>query len=91
MADRVVAQLVGASVGPGCTWHPSATLAAACSQLDWHRSAASGRHSVAAPGTCAQLIVVSVLTAPSTFGSGGGGALAMAASAATFSFVTFSR
>ena len=37
------------------------------------------------------VIVVSVLTAPSTFGSGGGGALAMAASAATFSFVTFSR
>ena len=28
-----------------------------------------------------------MLTAPSTFGSGGGGALAMAASAAMFSFV----
>jgi hypothetical protein len=37
------------------------------------------------------VIVVSVLTAPSTFGAGGGGALAIAASAAIFSFATFSR
>ena len=39
----------------------------------------------------AQLIVVSVLTAPSTFGAGGAGALASAASAATFSLAIFSR
>src|SRR4029079_17859351 len=44
-----------------------------------------------APGTGIQLIMVSVLTAPSTFGAGGGGALAMLASAATLSLVILAR
>ena len=42
------------------------------------------RHRLASTST-----IVSVLTAPSAVGSGGGGASAIAASAATFSCVTF--
>src|SRR4051794_25521053 len=45
----------------------------------------------AAAETHGQLTVVSVLTAPSTLGSGGGGALAIPASAAMFSLATFVR
>src|SRR5258708_35015255 len=42
-------------------------------------------------GTKSQLNVVSVLTAPSTLGSGGGGALAVAARAAVFRVATVAR
>ena len=59
-----------------------------CSQLRRIGRAASGRYRPRRPAPASQAIVVSVETAPSTLGSGGIGARASAAMAATLSWVT---
>src|SRR4051794_33140977 len=82
---------------------PSSRTSTTCACSSWfillrrdscHWLKSVRRHQIrydAAAGTARQVTVVSVLTAPSTFGSGGGGALAMAASAAMFSLVILAR